>query len=546
MKVALAQINPCIGDFAKNCEKIKSFAYKAAESGCGLVVFPELAVSGYPPGDLLERADFIEASQAAMNTLIQEIFGIAVICGNITKSHLSYGNPLHNSAILFEDGKIVAEVHKRLLPSYDVFDETRYFEPGRDFSTVKFHGLKLGIAVCEDIWNDEDFAGEVRYKIDPLKEIVGKGCDLLTVISASPYSAGRITYRINVLKKIAVKYNLPIVYNNTTGGQDSLVFDGGSFALGADGSVITLAKDFEEDMVFFDLDSHHGQIHKVSTSPEEEIVKALGLALTDYTARCGVSRVVIGLSGGIDSAVTAAIAARALGAENVLGVLMPSEFTSCESVEDAELLSKNLGIRTETVAINEILNSYNSALAPVFAHMERDITEENLQARIRGCILMAISNKFGHLVLSTGNKSESAVGYCTLYGDMCGGYALISDVPKTMVYRIGEYLNLEIPLIPRRIFEKPPTAELRPEQTDQDDLPPYDIIDDVVEMYVEKRRTLDEIEKAGIDRQTAAWIIGRITWSEYKRKQAAIGPRVTSKAFVNGWRYPVAHCFYPL
>lgn len=544
MKIAIAQTNPCIGDFEGNIAKIKERSKQAADRGCDLVVFPELAVCGYPPGDLMERREFLAAAFAATDKIVQEINGIAVICGNITKNVSSHGKPLHSSAILFENGRIIKIVHKRLLPTYDVFDETRYFEPGLDSSPFKFHDIRIGITICEDIWNDLESGGNRHsYTVNPVREICVKGCDIMFTISASPYKTGRLHERRAILERLADKYGIPFVYSNMTGGQDSLVFDGGSMAVTPGSRLKAMAADFREDMVTFDLNGPEGEIHPVSTVREEEIIKALSLALKDYLRRCNVSKVALGLSGGIDSALTAAIAAEALGPENVLALLMPSKYTSLESIEDAEQLASNLGIIAETVPISDMVTSYKHGLSELFSGRKEDVTEENIQARIRGDILMAVSNKFGHMVLATGNKSESAVGYCTLYGDMSGGFALISDVPKTMVYELSEYINREREIIPRRIIEKAPTAELRPGQTDQDELPSYEILDAVLEMYMEKGMTIEEISRAGIDKADAEYIVGRIVRNEYKRQQAAMGPRITSRAFVRGWQYPVAHCF---
>ncbi len=543
MKVALAQINPCIGAFERNTAKIKEYAVKAADRGCDLVIFPELAVCGYPPGDLLERREFTSQALNAINELVEEIDSIAVLCGNITRNNGPTGYPLRNSAILFENGSIINTVHKRLLPTYDVFDETRYFEPGQKSLPFAFRDLNIGVTVCEDIWNDPEISSEDRYGVNPVKEICSRQCDLMLTISASPYRKGRLAERISILSTLAQKYNIPFVYSNITGGQDSLVFDGGSMAVTPDGKVAALASDFMEDMVIFDTKNLKGERHSVSDCVEEEVLKALSLALTDYLKRCGVSRVTLGLSGGIDSALTAAIAADALGPENVLGVLMPSEYTSAESILDAEELAANLGIKTLSIPVTPLFNRYRETMSPLFADMPEDVTEENMQARIRGNILMAISNKFGHMVLSTGNKSEAATGYCTLYGDMSGGYALISDVPKTMVYALSEYLNRKQEVIPERIIRRPPSAELRPDQKDQDELPEYDIVDAVIEMFMERGMTPEEIAGSGIEINDARFIIKKIQMNEYKRRQAAIGPRVTSRAFVRGWRYPVAHCF---
>ncbi|MDL1959094.1 MAG: NAD+ synthase, partial [Deltaproteobacteria bacterium] len=429
----------------------------------------------------------------------------------------------------------------RLLPSYDIFDETRYFEPGTGSVPVSFKGLSLGITICEDIWNDSDLFPEHNYPVNPVAELAEKGTDVFITINSSPFDIKKAAFRYNILRHLATKYRRPFFYINAVGGQDCLIFDGSSMAVDHAGKIMAQAKDFSEDLVTCDTDTLQGEKHMVSASKEETVVKALELGLKDYTIRCGFSKVVLGLSGGIDSSVTAAVAAKAIGPENVLGVIMPSPYTSEASIEDAEALARNLEIQTITIPISDIFDSYLKTLEPVFSGKDRDVTEENIQARIRGNLLMAISNKFGHLVLSTGNKSELAVGYCTLYGDLSGGFALILDLPKTMVYEVAGYLNSEGEIIPKRVLTKAPSAELRPGQKDQDDLPPYEILDLILERYLEQNTPPDRIIAEGFNQETVYRIVQMVDRSEYKRHQAPMGPRVTSRAFGYGRRYPVCH-----
>ena len=553
MKIAVAQINPTIGDFEGNIRLITTMADQAASMGCELAVFPEMALCGYPPRDLLERPDFIRACEEAEQQLLSRIKGTGVLCGTITPvSERRCGASLYNSALLFKDGQELARVHKRLLPVYDVFDETRYFRPGAASMPVDFMGLRLGITVCEDIWSHTGQCGNwPEYCENPVKELADNGAELIVNISASPYTMGKAETRECILAEHASNSKIPFIYCNAAGGQDSLVFDGASMAVDATGAVVSRAKAFCEDTIVIEIAgtgaglSINGPMHQCPQCNEEEVVLALELGLRDYTSRCSITRVTLGLSGGIDSAVTAAIACRAIGRENVLGVIMPSPYTSRESIEDAEALAENLGIERVTIPIDEIFSQYLTTLEPVFAGREPDVAEENIQARIRGNILMAISNKLGHMVLTTGNKSELAVGYCTLYGDMSGGYALISDLPKTLVYRVARWLNSSGPIIPRRVITKPPSAELRPGQTDQDDLPPYDILDPILEMYLEQALSPQEIAAHGFDMATVRRITAMVDRNEYKRQQAPPGPKVTTKAFGIGRRYPIAHRFSP-
>ncbi|QTA90760.1 NAD+ synthase [Desulfonema magnum] len=545
MKIAIAQMNPIIGDFKYNVGKIKKFANKAKENSYDLIVFPELAISGYPPRDFLEKKDFVDTNLACLDKLISSVHGIGVICGFVDKNPREEGNSLYNAAVLFEDGKKLHQTHKRLLPTYDIFDEARYFEPGREVKSYPYKGRKIGITICEDIWNDKDIFRTRFYHTDPVPLIIEDGADLLINISASPFHLGKKELRWNILGAISKKYNVPLVYANQVGGNDSVLFDGTSVAFDAHGNMAARAYDFEEDIVFFDTESSEGVVHEVTDSDTESVLKALIMGTRDYVTKCGFSKVVIGLSGGIDSALTAYIAVKALGPENVLTVFMPSRYTSRENFEDTEKLAENLGTELMQIPIDGMFKEFLKFLSPEFEENEPGITEQNIQARIRGTILMGLSNKHGHLVLSTGNKSEMAIGYCTLYGDMNGGLSVISDVPKTVVYDISRFINAEKEYIPKRIIEKAPSAELKPEQTDQDDLPPYEVLDIILKGYVEDLKSVDELAEMGFDKKLVADIISKVHRNEYKRYQAAPGLKVTSKAFGYGRRYPLAQRYRP-
>lgn len=547
MKIAIAQIDPVIGDFNGNIGLISGMARKAEAQGCDLVIFPEMALCGYPPRDLLERPDFVRKCVKAEDRLLSDIRGIGVICGTVTPAGKNLcGVSLFNSALLFRDGMELARIHKRLLPVYDVFDETRYFRPGPASGPVEFMGMRMGITVCEDIWNGiHDCGTWPVYCENPVNELAEQGVDIMINISASPYTIGKPKARLCILKRHAAACHAPFLYCNAVGGQDGLVFDGASLAVDGSGDIIARARAFAPDLVTVEAGRdgtgvYIGDRHDWPESREESVVMALELGLRDYTGRCGISSVVLGLSGGIDSAVTAAIACSAMGQQNVLGVIMPSPYTSAESIEDAETLAKNLGIRCIILSVETIFKQYLATLEPVFSGLPTDVAEENIQARIRGNLLMAISNKLGHMVLTTGNKSELAVGYCTLYGDMSGGYALISDLPKTLVYDVAAWLNRHGEVIPARVLTKPPSAELRPGQTDQDDLPPYDILDPILELYLEQALSPREIEARGFDRETVMKITAMVDRNEYKRQQTPPGPKVTTKAFGTGRRYPIA------
>ena len=540
MKIALAQINPTIGDFDGNTEKIMAAAERARGLSCDLVVFSELVISGYPPRDFLERKDFVETNLKHLQKLVTSIKGIGVICGFVDKNPEKEGNPLYNSAVLFDKGKILHQTHKRLLPAYDVFDERRYFEPGTECSSFLYEDCRIGITVCEDIWNDKDFFSRQLYPVDPVERVIKEGADLLVNIAASPYYVGKREFKWDMFGGIAKKYELPLLYVNQVGGNDSVLFDGISLAFDSKGKMTARARDFEEDVVTFDTDSQKGDMHPISESDTQSILNALIIGTRDYVRKCGFSKAVVGLSGGIDSALTACIATRALGKENVIVIFMPSQYTSKENLEDTRELAANLGIKLLNVPIEEIFKKYLQELSPLFEDVETEVTGQNIQARIRQIILMALSYKFGYLLLSTGNKSELAVGYCTLYGDMSGGLAVISDVPKTTVYQIARFINRDNEMIPERIIQKSPSAELKPDQLDQDDLPPYEILDGILKAYIEENKAAEEIMETGFEPSVVRDIIRRVDRNEYKRHQSPPGLKVTTKSFGYGRRYPIA------
>jgi NAD+ synthase (glutamine-hydrolysing) len=541
MKIGLAQINTTIGDFSGNTAKILRLSEEARQKGCDLAIFSELAIPGYPPTDYIDREDFVKTNLEKLDQVARAAQGLAVIVGFVDLNQGSGGKPFHNTAALVAEGKILFRAHKVLLPSYDVFDETRYFQPGVGSQVCRYRGTRIGITVCEDAWNDKDLFHERLYPHDPVEVMAAQGVDLLVNISGSPFFLGKQTLRREIFSNIARKYRVPVAYCNQVGGNDSLLFDGGSMVIDAQGQLRSLARDFEEDLIAFDPADNVGELHPSLGVDEALVLKALCVGTRDYVHKCGFRRAVIGLSGGIDSSLVACVAAEALGKENVWGIAMPSPYSSPESIEDARLLAQRLDIPLHIIPISNIFQSVLEELKPLFGDRPEDITEENLQARIRGNLLMAISNKFNSLLLTTGNKSEMAVGYCTLYGDMCGALAVISDVPKTMVYRLCHYLNQQKELIPERVLTKPPSAELKPNQTDQDSLPAYDVLDDILAEYVEQNRTVHDIVHKGHDRAVVLDVIRRIHLNEYKRKQAAPGLKVTTKAFGSGRRYPIAH-----
>lgn len=545
MKTAIAQINPIIGDFEHNLRRIKYYADEAKAHSCDLVVFSELVISGYPPRDLLEKKDFIEANLSCLYRLADEIRGIGVICGFVDKNPVEEGKSLYNSAALFENGKILDRINKRLLPTYDVFDESRYFEAGTECAPFQYKGEKIGITICEDVWNDKDIFKKSIYHMNPVDLLVKGGASLLVNISASPFHTGKKEFRWDLFGAIAGKNKVPFIFANQVGGNDSILFDGTSAAFDGHGKIKALARDFEEDIIFYDSDdqadmTYEDNIHPVSGSDVESVLKALIMGTRDYVAKCGFSKVVLGLSGGIDSALTAFIAAKALGSENVLSVFMPSKYTSADNYEDTRKLAGNIGIGFEVMPVDGVFREFIRLLSPSFREDAPDITEQNIQARIRGTVLMALSNRQGRLLLSTGNKSELAVGYCTLYGDMNGGLAVISDIPKTVVYELASFINRGKEIIPARIIKKAPSAELKPDQTDQDDLPPYEMLDSILKGYIEELRSAEELIENGFDPKLVEDVISRVDRNEYKRHQAAPGLKVTTKAFGYGRRYPLA------
>ena len=539
MKIALAQINTTVGDLAGNEAKILAAYQRGAEAGAELVLVPELAVCGYPPRDLLYKSRFIERCLEVVDRLAKATGETGLLVGFPGRSEKRPGREFTNACALLQRGRVLAVRTKTLLPTYDVFDEDRYFEPATENTPVEFNGRKLGLTICEDVWNDEGFWRERRYERNPATDLVHHGAELLLNISASPWHLGKNRTRREMLASLAAKSRVPVVYCNSVGGNDELVFDGTSLVFNADGGLVAEGAMFGEDFLAVNP-WKASPVEPRSLPDEEKIYKALGLGLRDYLHKCGFKSAVLGLSGGIDSALTAVIAAEALGRENVRGVLLPSQFSSQGSIEDARKLAANLGIHCDQIPIQPPFVAVREQLKSVFAGRAEDTTEENIQARLRGVIMMAMSNKFGSLLLTTGNKSELAVGYCTLYGDMCGGLAVISDVPKTMVYRISEWVNREKEIIPRDSITKPPSAELRPNQTDQDSLPPYDVLDAILEHYVVHCRSAAEIVKLGFDEATVKRIVRLIDFNEYKRRQAAPGLKVTSKAFGVGRRIPIA------
>ncbi|MGP0630772.1 NAD+ synthase [Nitrospina sp. 32_T5] len=545
MKIALAQINPTIGDLEGNVRKIRLAYERARETGVEMVVFSELAVCGYPPKDLLNKTDFLIQNRRALDALVQTLTGPAVVLGHVGENNGAAGKRLTNAATVFQNGKILLRADKLLLPDYDVFDESRYFSPGECVRLLDWNGLKVGITVCEDMWNYAGFYDHGPYHRNPVQELADAGMQALINISASPYRTRRWQTRRELARHIVKETGVPLVLVNQAGGNDDLVFDGYSFALDNKGNVLAQAKGFEEDLVTVDWKTGEGTVHPACESEEEEMFHALVLGVRDYLGKCGYSKAVIGLSGGIDSAVVAVIAVHALGADNVQGVSMPSHYTDPVSVTDAEQLAANLGIAYSVVPIRELFDTYKKTLAPLLGEGPEDVTEENIQARIRGNILMAVSNRTGSMVLSTGNKSEMAVGYCTLYGDMAGGLAVISDVPKMKVYQLARWINRDREVIPANILERPPTAELRPNQTDQDSLPPYEVLDPILEGYIEGHLSPQELAEKGFDAELVREIIRKVDNNEYKRKQAAPGLRVTSKAFGSGRRLPIAQRYRP-
>ncbi|HEY3043172.1 MAG TPA: NAD+ synthase [Vicinamibacterales bacterium] len=543
MKIALLQINPLVGDLMGNARLIAEAACEAGRQGADLAVTPELALVGYLPRDLLLSAAFVADSWSVAATLARDLANQPPVLVGVPEPNPSdAGRPLFNTAVLLHQGLVGQRFRKSLLPTYDVFDEDRYFEPYHGAQILELCGRRLGISICEDVWNDRDFWKRRRYHHDPIEELIRTGVDAIVNLSASPFSVGKHRRREEMLGSMARKHHVPVVYVNQFGGNDDLVFDGRSLGFNADGTPIARGRSFEADVVLCDLERGGTIAPSSDLGAESEIWRALVLGTRDYVRKCRFSHAVVGLSGGIDSALTAAIAVEAIGPDHVLGVLMPSPFSSRGSIEDATELATRLGIRTLTLPIEPAMRAMEATLAPAFDGCPRDVTEENIQARIRGDLLMALSNKRNALLLTTGNKSELSVGYCTLYGDMSGGLAVIADVPKTMVYRIARWLNETRgrAVIPEPTLTKAPSAELRPNQTDQDSLPPYDVLDDILQRHIEQHQPAEEIIAAGFDAETVRRVLRMVRLAEFKRKQAAPGLKVTDRAFGTGWRMPIA------
>jgi NAD+ synthase (glutamine-hydrolysing) len=539
MKIALAQINTTVGDFSGNVAKIREGLDRGRAAGADLVVFPEQAIPGYPAEDLLERRDFVRRAGEALAEVVEATRGgPGAVVGAVLPSEVPEGKPIHNSAVLIDDGRVVGVQHKTLLPTYDVFDEARYFQPAVEHRTFQFRGRRLGLSICEDVWNDPGFWPRRIYPLDPVEELARDGAEILVVISASPFSMGRARFRLRMLQNTVRRHDLHLVYLNLVGGNTTLVFDGASYVLDRRGDLVARSPGFEEDFRVVDVDAAEPVI-LTADDDVGDAYRALVLGTRDYMAKTGFRKAAVGLSGGIDSSLVAAIAAGAVGPSNVIGISMPSRFSSTGSETDARALAERLGIVFHRVPIEEMYAAALSTLEPVFRGLPEDVTEENIQARIRGVILMAVSNKLNALLLTTGNKSELAVGYCTLYGDMCGGLAVIGDAPKTLVYRLARYVNRAGEVIPQACLEKPPSAELRPNQTDQDTLPPYDILDSILEAYVERGLDRERIAAEGHPAETVDRVIRMVDSTEYKRKQAAPGLRITGKAFGPGRRFPI-------
>jgi len=571
MKLAIAQLNPTIGDLTGNAQQILAAAERAVKQDVRLLLTPELSLCGYPPRDLLLNPSFVETMGDSLQQLARDLPPqIAVLVGCIERNERSLsfgGKPLFNSIAWLEQGKVQQIFHKRLLPTYDVFDEHRYFEPGLQANsfTLTPHSslltpIRIGVTICEDLWNDEEFWGKRNYAVNPIDELATLSVDLIVNLSASPYSVGKQRLREAMLQHAAIRYRQPVFYANQVAANDDLIFDGASVGFNRAGEVVCRARAFETDLLVVEFDEQkrdlqQGSIAPMPESEDEEIWQALVLGVRDYTRKCGFSKVVIGLSGGVDSSLVAAIATAALGQENVLGVLMPSPYSSDHSIQDAQQLAANLGIQTHTLPIRELMQAYDNTLADLFAGTPFGLAEENIQSRIRGNLLMAISNKFSYLLLSTGNKSEMAVGYCTLYGDMNGGLAVIADVPKTRVYSLCRWLNgrgerrgargegqsSSFPIIPENIITKAPSAELKPGQVDQDSLPPYDILDDILERLVHNHQSAAQIVAGGYDPVIVDRVIQLVARAEFKRRQAPPGLKITDRAFGTGWRMPIAN-----
>jgi NAD+ synthase/NAD+ synthase (glutamine-hydrolysing) len=549
MKIAIAQLNPTIGDLPKNAKKILEAAQQAVAQDARLLLTPELSLCGYPPRDLLLNPSFLEAMDITLQQLARDLPPkLAVLVGTVKENFQAKttgGKTLFNSIAWLEAGKVKQIFHKRLLPTYDVFDEHRYFEPGLQANYFTLDDINIGVTVCEDLWNDEEFWGKRSYTVNPIADLAILGVDLIVNLSASPYTLSKQRFRESMLSHSAVRFRQPIIYANQVGGNDDLIFDGRSFALNRQGEVICRARGFVTDLLILEFDQEARDLKLGFIAPnyeceEEEIWQALVLGVRDYVRKCGFNQVVLGLSGGIDSSLVAAIATAALGKENVLGVLMPSPHSSDHSITDALALATNLGIKTHTLPIGDLMQAYDKTFTDLFAETEFGLAEENIQSRIRGNLLMAISNKFGHLLLSTGNKSEMAVGYCTLYGDMNGGLAVIADVPKTRVYALCRWLNRNGEIIPHNVLTKAPSAELKPGQVDQDSLPPYDILDDILQRLIQDHQSPAQVVGVGHDPVVVDKVMKMLARAEFKRRQAPPGLKITDRAFGTGWRMPIA------
>jgi NAD+ synthase (glutamine-hydrolysing) len=537
MKIGFAQLNPTVGDLRGNFEKIRQAYERLAAAGAELVLTPELSITGYPPQDLVFKSRFVPQTLEIVRELHSHVRDAALLVGFVDRNE-DRGKPFHNSAALLEKGKPLRKTHKSLLPTYDVFDEDRYFEPATCVEPLDVGGKKVGVTICEDIWT-EHYLPRPLYDVEPVQGLIDRGAEIIVNLSASPFNLHKPAIRLEMVGALARAYQRPIFYCNAVGGNDQLVFDGNSIAVNSKGDLIAQLRGFREDEAIIDSENVSVVEFREGSAPED-LFAALSLGVRDYLHKCNFKTAVLGLSGGIDSAVVAAVAAHALDAENVLGVSMPSPYSSRGSVDDSLTLARNLGIKCLEIPITNAFKAFKGELNNVFDGLPEDTTEENMQPRLRAMTLMALSNKFGHLLLTTGNKSELAVGYCTIYGDMAGGLAVISDVPKTMVYELARWINRDREIIPRSTIDKPPSAELKPNQKDQDTLPPYEILDEILRLYVEENLSARDIIAHGFDEKTVRWVQRRVDLNEYKREQAAPGLRVTARAFGVGRRMPIA------